>query len=87
MLSNPNLDAAVTDQPSSMEAQCNVLSDENQENNPRSNIQVCEGQIVLASESSPAVMEGSPAQNDWTAINDSPSRRQLDVCEGQIILK
>lgn len=91
MLSNPNLNVVCSDQMTNCDIGCNVIfSDVNHENNPRTatnNIQVCEGQIVLACESSPAVITASPAVNDRAAENESPSRRQIDVCEGQIVLK
>lgn len=89
MLSNQNINTASSDQSASSDIECNVPtgSDENHENNHRSvsnNIQVCEGQIVLANESSPVVITANSAQND---VNDSPSRRQIEVCQGQIVLK
>ncbi|CAG2185134.1 unnamed protein product [Mytilus edulis] len=70
-----------TDQSASTDIESSVPVDESQDNNPRTNIQVCEGQIVLASENTPAVITENPT------VNESPSRRQLDVCEGQIVLK
>lgn len=89
MLSNQNINTASSDQSASTDTECNVPtgSDENHENNHRSvsnNIQVCEGQILLANESSPIVIAANSALND---VNDSPSRRQIEVCEGQIVLK
>ncbi|XP_076114031.1 uncharacterized protein LOC143082295 isoform X1 [Mytilus galloprovincialis] len=79
MFGNPNMN--ITDQSASTDIESSVPVDESQENNPRTNIQVCEGQIVLASENTPAVITENPT------VNESPSRRQLDVCEGQIVLK
>ena len=49
------------------------------DNNPQSNIQICEGQIFLADGSSPSVIsDGS---------SGTQSRVQLDVCEGQIVFR
>ncbi|CAG2206119.1 unnamed protein product [Mytilus edulis] len=58
-----------TDQSASTDIESSVPVDESQDNNPRTNIQVCEGQIVLASENTPAVITENPT------VNESPSRR------------